>query len=739
MLGALALYAARKAIAREALSGWLERRGVASITEVEAFGLSGFTARMSVGDPARPDFAAARVDVRYRIKGFGVEVGAITLREPVVRASIRGSKLSVGALDPIIAEFRRRPPRPDAAKPRIVIDDGLLLLATDYGPVRLRADARVEDGKLLALAATSAPAQLKGPTFAASLGVATVRLATRSGRVAVVLDAPILEAAAGPRSVRGARLQMRVTAPYPDLVKRRGDGALTLRANLAAERLNIAGQRLDGAQLAGVFAGQAAGWIPDLVVTGAGSADLRAGSGALGSARTGAVTATASASDLRWTRQGGDRVTAGLRVSGLLRDLTAADLKLTRASGAFSGPLSASRAGLDLSLSGHAEGLGGWSGLGPPGLLDSADIAAVKRAAHSFAFAAPGVALQVADGFQVRLPQPLRITPASGGMVQVSGRAGAPVFGPRGGALRLTVSGGGLPSVEADAARLRFADGATTAQGRVRAALSIGPIVDGRFDAAGTLRIADGISFSGDRCAAVTAARLEFGENDATGLSGRLCPAGAPLLTLRDGDWQIRGRGEAIAAAVPFLQARVTEGAGSLNMGQSRGALDAGVRVTSAQVHDTAPQTRFNPLRMSGTAGLARETWTADLAFRTPAGQPVPPRSSPTMAAAGEAGWTWTRARWPSRTVVCSRRSFHRWPRRWALRRRVRRGSPGPSPGPTPAWPAAGPWPFPGWTLKVPPAGSPGCPATWFSPTWPRSPPPLARCCGPPRSTPSRP
>ena len=48
----------RRALAREALTGWLKSRGVASSAEVEAFGPTTFTARLSVGDPRRPDFAA---------------------------------------------------------------------------------------------------------------------------------------------------------------------------------------------------------------------------------------------------------------------------------------------------------------------------------------------------------------------------------------------------------------------------------------------------------------------------------------------------------------------------------------------------------------------------------------------------------------------------------------------------------------------------------------------------------
>src|SRR3546814_7887720 len=92
---------------------------------------------------------------------------------------LRDGKLSLGVLDPLIEELRKRPPRPDAAKPRIVVDDGTLLLTTDYGATRLTTDATVADGKLMALCATSGPTSLEGRRFAASLGPGADRKSTR--------------------------------------------------------------------------------------------------------------------------------------------------------------------------------------------------------------------------------------------------------------------------------------------------------------------------------------------------------------------------------------------------------------------------------------------------------------------------------------------------------------------------------------------------------------------------------
>jgi hypothetical protein len=390
---ALALYASRKVIAREALTGWLKSRGIASEARIDAFGLSGATGSLRVGDPNNPDLTAARAEVRYGFKGLGVEVISVKLTRPVVRARLHDGKLSVGALDPLIEEFRRRPPRPDARKPRIEIDDGVLLLASDYGPVRLTADALVDNGKLMSLDATTAATRLRGDGFDASLGPAVIHERTRGDRVELSLDTALPQAAAGELTANDAQLRITAAAPYPDLQRRRGDGALIVRANLAGETILVGEREIEGAQLSAAFTGRTTGWIPDLTVVGQAVADLRAASGTMGGARAEGVRLAATSQDLRWTRKGGDTLSATLRLTGVLDELAVADLRLTAATGALEGPVSVDHRGAALRLTGSAIGHGDWSGLGAPGPLDSAEIAAVKRGLRGFRIAAPHFAI----------------------------------------------------------------------------------------------------------------------------------------------------------------------------------------------------------------------------------------------------------------------------------------------------------------------------------------------------------
>ncbi len=612
---ALVLYAARRTLAREALTGWLQSKGVASEIEIEAVGLTGATARLRIGDPARPDFTAERVEVRYALRGFNVEVGQVRLVRPVVRARIRDGRLSVGSLDPLVEEFRRKPPRPDAAKPSIDIEDGLLALTTDYGALRIVADAKIEDGKLMAAAARFEPTRLTGRNFAVSAGPADLIIATPADRVRVEFSLPLAEARMGETEVRDARLRLTAEAPYPDLEKKRGDGPIVVRANVTGGSLRAGANRLADPSLAFDFTGDSVGWISDLRLRGRASAQLSARDAAAVGGRVEQLRLQVAAPDLSWTRQGGDAVAATLRISGLAEGLVASDLRLRRLAGDFSGP-AAWRAGKPtLRLAGGVTARGGWLGLGAPTTLDSAEIAAVKRGLQDFTLDAPGVTLAV-EGAAARggLSAPVAATTRAGGQARLSRT---------GGAWRLAVSGGGLPKVTADARNVRLAGGALTAEGRVRAALTLGPLERATLDAAGRLSAGEVVQFTASRCATFRAEKVELDENDLADLSGRLCPVGAPLLILAGGDWRIRGRAQAVAVQSPGFQVHVSDGAGLLVMGTRRGDLDANVQISDAQVADTASQTRFHPVRLGGRAALADETWTAQLSARTASGAPV--------------------------------------------------------------------------------------------------------------------
>lgn len=625
LIAATVAWLNRKVLAREALTGWLRSKGVAAEAQVEAFGPDVFTARLRIGDPNAPDFVAERAEVRYRARITGIEVVSVTLRKPQLRAQLRQDGLHVGALDPLVQDFLRRPPRPNARQPLIRIDDGVLMLTTDYGPVRLAADARVEDGKLQSLAATTAPTRLRGEAFDVALGAATVTATTRAGRIDLSATAPVTAAKTATAELADGRINLVAQLPYPDFQTQRGSGAVVAALGATAKRVTLAGQALDGAELKAGFTGQAAGWISDLTLTGRTTASVTATAGRFGATSAKAIRVGAVANDLRWTRKGGDRVAATVKLNGGVEGVQAGDLRLSAFTVTAGGAISASATAVEAALDGAMVGEGGWSGLGAVTAADTPDMAAIKRAARSFRIAAPSVSLRLKDdGATVSLPKPIRVATASGGTAELAGRPGAPVFGPAGGAFRLAVKGGGLPTVTADIAKLSLIDGGAVASGRVQASASVGFVQNARLDAAGRVQVANGgLSFTAERCVAIAADRLDFGANDIERLSGRLCPAGGPLFRMTGGDWRLAGRAEAVTATAPFVEGRVVDGAGRIVAQSRRGDVTVQARIDSARQEDTAAETRFNPFLMRGEASLSEFIWRADLAFQRPDRAPL--------------------------------------------------------------------------------------------------------------------
>lgn len=568
-----ALYLGRRQLAREAVTGWLRSRGVVSESQFVELGPGRLVGRIRIGAANAPDLIVDRAEVTYSLSGLiagkGVQVTSVRLVRPVLRARWQAGRFSAGGLDPLIAELRKRPPKPGGPSPRIEVEQGLLLLATDYGPLRASANARIDNGRLTSLDASTAPTRLAFGGVSADLGIGTVEAHLAGEQMVANLRAPFARLAAPGGELRDGTLSLAIQGGYPD----------------PAKALAASGQVM---------------------------ADLQAASVQAGAAKTADLHLTAASRTLTWTRAGGDRLAGDLHLAGEAHAVAAADLRLASAAGDFTGQVSLGPT-TSLTLDGDAEGRGAWTGLGPPTKGDSAEIVAVKRGLRAFRVSAQGLGLTAADGkVRGRFTGPARLLPEGGGEVRVV---------PAGGGFRLTAAGGGLPRVDARATRVVLTRGGAVATGAVRAALSIGPLQQATFDAAGALSLGGGQArFTANRCAAVTAVKLDLGQNDAEGLSSRICPAGGPLLSVGGGGWAIHGRAEQAAARVPFLQASLAKGAGELRFGETGGALSARLQIASTEVRDAAPKERFRPLTISGDIGLAHDLWRGDLDIRLPKG-----------------------------------------------------------------------------------------------------------------------
>jgi len=619
------VYLNRRAAAEQILTGWLEQQGIHARVDVQRIELDGFTGRIEIGDPAHPDLVVDRAEVDYAIgapwsrSGFGVTPGRIRLVRPVLSARWHDGKLSLGSLDPLVKKFTGQPPRPDSRGPLILVEGGRLRLQSDYGAVDVLADATVNDGKLMRLVARMPAASLKsGETRVTGLQ-ADVDLTTTGDRVAVVVHSAA-NAVAGPVGrARDLRLTVIGALPYPDLKTRRGDGQARIEAALTAGSASAGDAGLTDADLKLTFDGQTQGWIEAFRLTGSTDLALTAREAATATLRTSGVAETATGARVEIVRSA-----AGLRtsVSGALATrldrfrFGELDLRTVRSTANVQ---VVSDGALKITADGAVTAARGrWPLFGPVASDDIPELAEIKRALGDFAVSAPAIRLTVGDaGTVVRMVSPVRLTPSNGGILTLT-PAPTPVFAAApgklgGGALSVTATRGkGLPEATFAIPAWSLTPTGFTADLEGDAALDFGLARTLTVTTKGRLTSATGrLTFAPVGCSAFTAGLLELGENDVSDVAGRLCPGTTPLVTVADDGWHVRGRFAGVSASAPFLEATVAEAAGVLTVdGSKDGDLTLSAQVIQANVRDAAAQRRFNPLRLTGTAGLAKEQWT---------------------------------------------------------------------------------------------------------------------------------
>jgi len=657
------LYLNRRAATRQILVGWLERQGIPAEMEVERVELDGLVARIRIGDPRNPDAVVERVEVDYAIGapwskgGLGVTPSRIRLVRPVLRASFRDGKLSVGSLDPLVERFTGRPPQPDSRGPLVLVEQGRVRLDTEYGPVAVLGDARIDNNKLIRLSARMPRANLKSGEIEGRALAATLSMNTVGDRVAVRFAASADQAALPGFSGAGTRLTVTGDLPYPDMERRRGDGRARVNIGLVAARLTAGDFAARDAVADLGFDGQTAGWLQAFSIDGAADADLRFG-------RLEGPDLTAAAATLRWSgaramlakdddgfgwRIDGPVRAAAARASGAGLDgsgmtLTSGGLTAGGRDAAFevSGPLglSADRlnwgelslagargagdlelvsdAGLRLQLSGGLRAArGAWPLFGPASRADGADLAAMKQALGAFAVDVPAFTLAAGGaGTRVTLDRAATLRPANGGALTLR-PAGGPIFAAApgqagGGALALSATRGrGLPEMAFAIPSWRLTPDGFTADLDGRASLDFELARGIALDTRGRLTSAGGeVRYVAADCVPLTVDRLELGENDVVDLSGRACPIDRPLVSIAGGRWRADGALAGVGASAPFLALHFRDAQGGFAATGGPAGLGLQTRIDQATVEDATLPLRFHPLQASGSARLADEDWT---------------------------------------------------------------------------------------------------------------------------------
>lgn len=667
LLLAAALYLNRRAAARELLVGWLDRRGIDADVEVERLELSGFVGRIVIGDARDPDFRVERVEVDYAVglpwsaAGLGVTPSRIRLVRPVAKLSWKRGRLSMGELDPLIEEFLARPPRPETPGPLVLVEGGQARIDTEYGPVRVLADARLEDGKLMRLSGRMPVASLKsGSVEARGLG-GIIEATTVGDRTAVKLRAEAERLVLAGADGRGLGLSLSGDLPYPDLKTRRGDGRVGLSAQLTADELAGGGAAAQAVDATLEFAGAVEGWLNawrlDGQARGAARADrlrgealdirkaaldlgrgtlsasgetdeavkwraasparLSLASGRLGEARL--TQAVVASTGVEFGGQGGAFEAQGPATLAARR-LATGDLTLNGARGRLDFDLV--RDGVTRLSAAGALGAAQASAplFGAPRADDVPELAELKRALGAFALDAPRVRL-VSDnaGVELDLLRPIRARPVNGGELRLSAATGPALALAAGeaahGAFSLdSTRGAGLPEARFDGVRWRLARGGFTARLKGQAALDFGPARDIAFSTEGELASVGGrLTYTTNRCGPVTVRRLDLGENAVEALSGRVCPTRDALISAQGGVWRARGRLADVAASAPFLGMRFTEAQGDLAVDGAPGGTSMRAGIDRALVSDATDPARFLPLQAKGEARLAGDVWTAGL------------------------------------------------------------------------------------------------------------------------------
>ncbi|MEY4270991.1 MAG: hypothetical protein RLZZ58_2207, partial [Pseudomonadota bacterium] len=182
VLGVAAIWLFRAPIADRFAQQQLNDRGVPATYEIDRIGWR--TQRLTnlvIGDPKAPDLTARSIELDLRYGWGGPEIDAVRADGVVVRGTLRGGKLSFGALDKFRDPASREPfmlPEIDAA-----LRDARINLATPWGALTGRIDGAglLSDGFSGQAAVTSAAVNVAPCTIG---GIALLGpVAIKSGRV----------------------------------------------------------------------------------------------------------------------------------------------------------------------------------------------------------------------------------------------------------------------------------------------------------------------------------------------------------------------------------------------------------------------------------------------------------------------------------------------------------------------------------------------------------------------------
>ena len=633
----LTAYLLRGPIGAWLLVGWLKARGVPASVSIDQLDTGGVSGRLALGPASDPDLMVERVEVVFE-PGFlwrdglaAPRIHSVRLLRPRLKAAFDGHTLRLGTLQRLVDELVAAPPA--GPSPDIEARQGEVRLATSAGMVVAAGDADLSAGRLIRLDATLGPTHLASGGLGAELTSGTLSLRGSAGGLAGRFRLTGATLGFGAAQARDVIAFGTLAAPYPKGGPAPFDGPVALELTAQAASARSGGGAYQAPQATLGFKGTLRGVGPRLSAQGAARLAVAARAADLGGARIEEIDAEAVLPDAalaidsgRWRLEG--PLTAKAHADRAV--FSGAAPVLRDASWSPAGTIQAGSDGLAADLRGPLSGRESVDrgavdrmAQGVPVIgADAAGRAAAGRALAAASLSSSDLRLTLSDGGRRgTVSGALRLASAGGGSASLSPDAQAPLltWDARGGrgAFKAEVAGGGLPAVTLNVTRYRLDVSGSAwsldAQTAFDLGLSTAQLHKARLSGRGRLIGAPGrFAFTAEGCLDAGAAAVMSGADTlASAVEGQFCPAaGAPMVKTGPGGWSLAARAVDVAAASPALQAAVAKAEAVIALSGGRTGQPAGrLELTSAEVADRAPSSRFAPVRVSGAASSEGGPW----------------------------------------------------------------------------------------------------------------------------------
>ena len=591
----LSAYACRRAVAGMLIERYLATFGVTSKIDVTRLDPHVVVANVRLGPAASPD-ASGIIGASLAWAGLSPAIRSLHLTSARVQAHFDGRHLSLGAEDKLL-EFVLNRPR-QGTPPDVAVDGARVLVDSPQGRLELTADAALRAGVLQTLQAKLLPGEFRGANLVIGFQGGTVRV--NSNRDGLDVQAEVTGRVAGNAhgtTGRLGRLKLYLEGSRLELSTVGGFNA-TGHLKVRAEAENV--------ELGRAVAGRIAVVVdaPDSHLSGSKSnigADIHADSYAEGVS----FPLNGGAAVIRRAEA---RIHAGLKsgASGLEMN-GRADLRLT-------GEVSD---GVARRLARHIPLLGS----------DPHTLSTLVTAMRSVVATVEGVGATYSSGhIGITLEKPALLSGGNGVRMTLEPQAlaellrGDTASGEYRGAFKLALDGGGGPSVSVAVPSYSLGEGrdgspSMSVQWNVAARLSVAPLRRLDFTGGGTLRAAGGsyTVFIRD-CARISLGELALGHVDLVDTKAQLCDARTPWLVVDENRWAVHSIWRALSARLPSANTSIVNSTGHLDLsGDSTGMSGGELKLTSLQLNDAAPATRFAPLSAQGNFALKDRVWAGAL------------------------------------------------------------------------------------------------------------------------------